>query len=220
MTSRALTLLTLLASLCAASCTGTRLLSNPTVQLQTEGGQELGVSTEYGVVFLGRTARSGDVEVTAWFGDGPSIEPSVIEPVGGGLYTAEMEIRLPDVRLRFEEPMPGDRLWVQGMEGSRKWMEEITVRSDPRIEGILIDVPRRFRARPDQIGAGVFWMPEEDDFLHMKLVGLVSGRVRLERDGDVREYLTVVGPTTLWRLAAHRRNQLERERWIYRPDIL
>jgi len=187
--------------------------------LETEGGLELGVSTEYGVVFLGRTARSGDARVTAWFGDGPSIESTIIEPVGGGLYTAEIEIRLPSVPLRFEEPIPGQRLYVIGMRRNRMWIEQVTIRSDPRVDGILIGAPDMLNYA-DQIGAGLYWMPEEDDLLHMQLVGLVSGRVRLERHGQVREYLTVVGPTTLWRLVAHRRNQLERKRWIYRDDIL
>lgn len=212
--------LALVLSLGASSCTGTRLLSNPTLQLQTQGGTELGVSTDYGVVFLGRTATTGEVEITAFFGDGPSIEPTVIEPVGGGLYTAETEIRLPDVPIRFIEPIPGERLYLKGMSGTERWTEEVTVLSDPRVEGILIEVPKRLRNDPSQIGAGLFWMPEEDDLLHMELVGLVSGRIRFERGADVREYMTIAGPTSLWRLVAHRRNQLERERWIYRNDIL
>jgi hypothetical protein len=212
-------LLTALAAFGSTACTGTRLLANPTVMLETEGGLELGVSTDYGVIFLGRTANAGDVDVTAWFGDGPSIEPTIIEPIGGGLYTAEMEIRLPSVPLRFEEPIPGQRLYMIGMRRNRMWIEKVTVRSDPRVEGILVGAPDIVEFR-DQIGAGLYWMPEEDDLLHMELVGLVSGRMRIERDGQAREYLTVVGPTTLWRMVAHRRNQLERKRWIYRDDIM
>lgn len=206
--------------LLCTSCTGTRLLSNPTVSIRTDGGTELGVSTNYGVVFLGRTAQGGEVEVTAFYGDGPNVERSVIEPVGGGLYTAEMEIRLPDVPLRFIEPLPGERLYLMGMDRGKRWTEKVTVLSDARVEGVLLEVPKRLRNRPDQIGAGVFWMPGDDELKDLELVGLVSGRIRIERGGDVREYMTVVGPTTLWRLVAHRRNQLERERWIYRQDIL
>ena len=54
-------LLAALLLLPAAGCLGpyTHKLSDPTLVLQTRGGTELGVSTEYGVVFLGRTARSG-----------------------------------------------------------------------------------------------------------------------------------------------------------------
>ena len=191
------------------------------MSIGTEGGRELGVSTDYGVVFLGRTARSGRVEVTAWYGDGPSIESSVIEPVGGGLYTAEMEIRLPDVPIRFDPPQPGDRLYVTGpLDDGSTWTRKVDVIGHPRVEGILLAVPKQLENDTLPIGAGVYWMPEEDDLLHRELVGLVSGRIRFEKDGQAEEYVTVVGPQTLWRLVAHRRNQLERKRWIYRRDIL
>ena len=97
----ALRRLVLLAPLALGSsaCVGTRLLSDPTLTIHTQKGDELGVATEHGLVFLGHTATSGRAEVTAWFGDGPSVEPVVIEPVGGGLFTAETEIRLPSVTI-------------------------------------------------------------------------------------------------------------------------
>jgi hypothetical protein len=202
------------------ACTGTRLLAHPTVQIQTAGGHELGVCTDYGVVFLGRTAHAGDAEVTAWFGDGPSVESTVIEPVGADLYTTETEIRLPSVPLRFVDPEPGETLYVIGVRGNRFWTREVEVAADPSVDGILLNVPGDLKDAEDQIGAGVYWMPEEDDLLHMQLVGLVSGRVRIEGKGGTREYLTVVGPRSLWRLVAHRRDRLERKRWIYREDIL
>ena len=88
------------------SCVGTRTIQEPTLALKTSGGRELGVSTDYGIVFLGRTAQSGRVEIESRFGDGPNLEPAVIEPVGAGLYTAETEIRLPQVPLAFVEPAP------------------------------------------------------------------------------------------------------------------
>ena len=203
----------------ACSCAGTREVQDPTVVIQTSGGTELGVSTDYGIVFLGRSARSGSVEVTAWFGDGPSIEPSVIEPIGGGLYTAETEIRLPRVPMTFVQPRPGDLLHVVGRNGSRLWDAEVEVRSDPRVWGLLLDVTDELRNRPDQVGAGVFAY-REDDANKKMLVGLVSGILRLETARGPREFLTVVGPEELWRLVAHRRDHLRRKPWVYREDIL
>jgi len=134
----------------ATSCVGSRTLTDPTLEIRTPHGSELGVSTDYGVIFLGRTAQSGSVEITAWFGDGPSIESSVIEPIGGGLYTAETEIS-----------------------------EEAKI-----------------------------------------LLGLVSGKITLKNKDGERSYLTVVGPEDLWRLVVHRRDFLQRRRWVYRQDIL
>ncbi len=203
----------------ACACAGTREVQDPTVYIQTSGGTELGVSTDYGIVFLGRTARSGSVEITAWYGDGPSIEATVIEPVGGGLFTAETEIRLPRVRMTFAQPRPGDKLVVVGRDGEKTWNTEVEVRSDPRVWGLLLEVPYEVRNRPDQVGAGVYVLPE-DDFEKKMLVGLVSGILRLETQHGPREFLTVVGPEDLWRLVAHRRDHLRRKPWVYREDIL
>ena len=205
-------------SLClaSASCVGNRAVVDPVLQISTPGGSELGVATEFGVVFLGRTARSGAIEVTAWFGDGPSIEPTVIEPVGGGLYTAETEIRLPSVPMTFFQPHEGEILIIVGRTERGQWEKRVKVLSDPRVYGILLEVPLEIRARPDQIGAGVFSEREGD----RRLVGLVSGRLSIESaDGDI-EYLTVMGPEDLWRLVTHRRDRLRFKPWVYRDDVM
>ena len=76
--------LTLLAALPLIGCAGTRTLTDPVLRITTEGGAELGVATDHGVVFLGRSAARGGVGLEAVFGDGPSLERSVTEPVGGG----------------------------------------------------------------------------------------------------------------------------------------
>ena len=202
-----------------ASCAGTRTLADPTLLIQTDGGRELGVSTEYGVVFLGRTASSGDVNMTAWFGDGPSQEKSSIEPLGGDLYTAETEIRLPSVPLSFDDPIPGDTLTIVGREGNTVWSEEVLVLSDPRVFGVLLEVPEKMRGRNDQIGAGVYSIPE-GDLSKMRLVAIASGVITISTaDGDV-EYLAAYGPQQLWRLVIHRRDHNRRKPWIYRDDIL
>jgi len=201
------------------SCAGVRTLADPTLVIQTRGGVELGAATDYGVVFLGSTAPAGEVEITAWYGDGPSIERSVIEPIDAGLYTAETEIRLPSVPLSFRDPRPGEKVLVRGRFPGGPWEEEVTVRAEQSVEGLLIDVPRIIRGHPDQIGAGVYVLPGGER-AQMRLVGLVSGRLRLIRPQGEREYLTVVGPRHLWRLVTHRRDLLRRRPWIYREDIL
>jgi hypothetical protein len=221
MTIRTLAL-ALLAPL-AAACHGTRLLVDPTVIVAGERAAELGVATDYGVVFLGREVRAGEVEVTAWFGDGPSVEPAVVEPVGAGVYTAATEIRLPSVPLSFRTPAPGSEVVVRGRYGSDVWEERVRVAADPRVQGLLLELPERLRDAPDQVGAGVFVEPERGrDYereRQRRVIGLVSGRLLIEGEGGTKEYLTVVGPTTLWRLAAHRRDR-DAPTWIYRPDVL
>lgn len=205
-------------ALALASCAGTRKVANPTLSLRTSGGRELGVATEYGIVFLGRTAQSGRIEIEAWYGDGPNIEPAVIEPIGAGLYTAETEIVMPQVPLSFAEPKPGSRLTVVGQTERGIWESSVTVESDPRALGILTSIPSELVDRPDQIGAGVYVTdPETDERL---LIGLYAGRIHLSTKDGERDYMAVVGPTDLWRLVAHRRDLLQRKRWVYREDIL
>lgn len=209
-----------LAVLCSG-CSGMRTLSDPTLLVETDGGRELGVATDYGVVFLGRTARSGPVRITAWFGDGPSLEKTVIEPLAGGeLCTAVTPLRLPDVVMDFRDPRPGEILWVFGRDAQGPWSQSVTVESDPRILGLVTTIPARLRGAPDQVGAGVYRIPEGGDERTKKLVGLVAGIVRLRTTEGDREMLAVVGPQELWRVVTNRRDAGSRRPWVYRDDIL
>lgn len=201
------------------SCRGMRTLADPTLEIRTPGGRELGVATDHGVVFLGRTARAGEVEVTAWFGDGPGTELSVIEPLGGGLYTAPIVIRLPTVPLTFEVPAPGTTVHVIGRDGADLRITDAVVRTDRQIDGLLLSIPSGLVGSPDQLGAGVYVV--DPDTKKKTLLGLVSGRVRLtEAEGGVREYMTVVGPEELWRVVTRDLDGGRRRRWVYRRDIL
>ncbi len=202
----------------AAGCTGVRTLADPTLVIQTPGGSELGVSTDYGVAFLGRTAQSGSVRITAWFGDGPQTESSAIEPVGSGVYTAEMEIRLPEVPMSFEALRPGNEVLVVGRKGGGLWRRSAQVRTDPRVDGILLPVLREIEGAPDQVGAGVFVLVGGDED-RKRLVGLVSGILTLNDAAGSKRYLTVVGLQDLWRLVAHRRELGRRQRPVYREDV-
>ncbi|MDG1050703.1 MAG: hypothetical protein P8M11_01340 [Planctomycetota bacterium] len=204
-------------ALSLVSCVGTRKLTDPVVGIVTDRGMELGVSTEFGVVFLGKTTDRGPVIVEAYFGDGPSMEQSVIEPVGGGLFTADMEILLPHVPISFNVPGEGEELEVMGRRGWDRWSAMSTCRSVDGVNGLLIEIPEGFMDSADQTGAGVY--RKTGEFTH-ELVGLVSGKVTIQRDGDAEAYLAVVGADTLWRLAAHRKDKLRRRPFVYREDIL
>jgi len=203
-----------------ASCAGTRTLADPTLVIRTDSGTELGVSTDYGVIFLGRSASSGMVDMTVWFGDGPSIEKSAIEPLGGALYTAETEIRLPSVPLSFDDPAPGDILTVMGRNASGVWSVDVEVLSDPRAFGLLLEIPEPMRGKLDQVGAGVYSIPE-GDLSKMRLVGVAAGIITIiSESGEEKEYLAAHGPQQLWRLVTHRRDHNRRKPWVYREDIL
>lgn len=206
------------ALLALAACTGTKTLSDPTVFVRGAGGTELGVSTEYGVVFLGSTRPAGRVEIESWFGDGPNIEPSVVEPVGGDLFVAETEIRLATVPMTFDEPLAGAEVLVRGRGPEGPWEAPAKVHAEAGIRGILIDlVPELLRQDLDQTGAGVFVRGEDG---LMRLVGMVSGTISVGAAGTERHYASVVGPRDLWRVAVHRKDQGRRRPWVYREDTL
>jgi hypothetical protein len=200
-----------------AGCTGVRTLADPTVVIETTGGRELGVSTEYGIAFLGRTAQAGSIEVTAWFGDGPQTESTAVEPVGGGIFTAETEIRLPESILNFVEPKPGQEVLVIGRHGSKIWKQKVQVKKHPQVEGLLLPALREVEGSPDQVGAGVFVEKEGDP--NPELVGLVSGVLELTHEGRTERYLAVVGMGDLWRLVAHRRELDKKRRQSDREDV-
>ncbi|QDU68085.1 hypothetical protein [Engelhardtia mirabilis] len=204
-------------ALLAGGCATSKLQYDPTVIIDTRGGRELGVSTNYGIVFLGRTARAGDVDVAVWFGDGPSIEQSVIEPVGGGLYTVDTEIRVPSIPLGFTDPADGQPVWIQGRDVNGRWRMETQVVRHPTVDGILLAVPDALVRSTDQTGAGVFVYDEKG---RARVLGLVSGRLMLETTEGTESYLTVVGPESLWRLVSYRRDPDVRHRVPYRDDVL
>ncbi|MEZ6015225.1 MAG: hypothetical protein R3F49_08935 [Planctomycetota bacterium] len=207
-----LAVLAALAALPLAGCAGSKTLADPIVRISTDQGAELGVSTNYGVVYLGRSGTRGAVAIEALFGDGPNLERSVTEAVGGGLFTARTEIELPEVPLSFAAPVAGEALVIAGRDDSGSWERNTRVVEDPRVFGLLVENVGGDLNHGDQTGAGVF---RQIDKHHRECVGLVSGRVTL----DGRTYLAVVGPEVTWRLVAHRRDLLRRKPWVYRKDI-
>ncbi len=210
--------LALLATLLAPACTvvesTARWTVDPVVTVHGEDGDELGVSTDYGVVFLGHTAQSGRVEFTTWFGDGPSREEGLVESMGGGVYATEGEIQLPSVELCFEPPPAGTQLFVRGRRGSEPFEIEAVLASDPRVTGVLLAHNDELDRLGDaDLGAGVFLLEAGKA---TKLLGLVSGRLEF---GSGERYVTLLGPEDLWRLVVHRRNSDRPRRWVYRDDI-
>jgi hypothetical protein len=211
----------LLASTLPAACrtidTPRRLAADPVVVLHGAEQEELGVATDYGVVFLGRGARSGRIEFTVWFGDGPSREEGVVEAVGGGLFATEAEIDLPTVPITFAEPAAGEVVLVRGRRGLEGWEVAGIVARDPRVSGLLLEPnPILDALGEDQTGAGVFRVREGKP---AQLLGLVSGRIELTNESGTRRYITAVGARDLWRLVVYRRNSDRPQRRVYREDI-
>jgi hypothetical protein len=212
--------LTPLVALLALACQTIQLEStartavDPVVTVHGPLGDELGISTDYGIVFLGRTAQSGRIDVTAWFGDGPAREEGIVEPLGNGLYATESEILLPSVPLNFDPLPAGTEVIVRGRRGDEPWEFEATIARDERVTGLLLRPSDELDDLRDvDLGAGVFLVEPRKP---LKLVGLLSGRLELPG----ARYYTAVGPDDLWRLVVNRRNSDRPRRWVYREDLL
>jgi hypothetical protein len=187
---------------------------DPVVTVHGPAGDELGVSTDYGIVFLGRSVQSGRVEFTTWFGDGPSREEGLVESLGDGLFATDGEILLPSVPLCFETPAPGTQVIVRGRRASGAPFEFIAqVAAAERVTGVLLEPTAELDALTDaERGAGVFLaLPGTP----LRLLGLLSGRMELAG----RRYVTAFGPENLWRLVVRRRNSDRPRRWVYREDL-
>jgi len=216
--SARLAALFLLCTILIGACQGPGPVQDPTVVIEGNSGAELGVTTDYGILFLGRHSRAGRISLTAWFGDGPSLESTIVEPVGAGIYTAETEIQLPSVPLTFVSPKEGETVLVSGRRGRERWVKEAKVVRDRRvIAGILLDLGSATELTEDQVGAPVLIQLEDGNWY---CVGVVSGKLRLTTPTGEVEYVTVLGPENTWRLVAHRRNIDRRQRWVYREDVL
>jgi len=199
---------------CAGIGTYRRTTVDPVVVVHGPSFDELAVSTSYGVVFLGRGAKSGRVEFSAWFADGENREEGVIEPLGGGLFATNAEILLPAVALAYAVPAPGHVVLVRGRRAGLPFELEARIAREPRVAGLLLETSGELNALEDaELGCGVFL---NEPGRELKLLGLVSGRLEL----DGRRYVTAVGPEDLWRLVVHRRNSDRPRRWVYREDIL
>ncbi len=218
--SRLLCILALLFAAIAPACRGTRMVADPVIEVRgADGASELGVSTDHGLVFLGRTARSGPVQVTAWFGDGPSVEFTVVEPLGAGLFTAEPQIKLPRVPMSFTTPAPGQTLRLLGRRGNDRWSADVRVRSVDGVSGILVDIPPEIEKYDGQVGAGLYLVGEREH--ELTLVGLVTGIVEISSpEGASQRYLAALGPDHLWRLVTYKRDFPRQRKYIYRADVM
>ena len=171
-----------------------------TVLVHSEAGDELGVATEFGVVFLGRGQSSGEVEYTVFFGDGPSRERATIEPLATGIFNLEPELRLPTTEIGFPVLEAGDEVVVRGRRGREAWERSAQVAVNPHAEGLLLKAKGLGDLGHRDTGAGVYVAYRGRHVL----VGLVQGRVSLPgKNGAPVSYIAVAGARELVGLGLH-----------------
>ncbi|HKB16825.1 MAG TPA: hypothetical protein VKF62_12220 [Planctomycetota bacterium] len=158
------------------------LPEGPVVVVQTSGGEEIGASTNHGVVFAGRTASKGVARVLVFFGDGPSVETGEIEEAGPGLFTVSLEIRVPTAEISVESLSPGETVRLAGRRDGVPWTSTGRVAAAGGAGGIETSggIPRE--------GALAFRREEG----HWRLSGIV-----FPADSGPA---TILGPEALWRV--------------------
>ena len=201
-------------ALLAAACRTNERLGDPVVTLHTSLGDRLGVSTDWGILFVSDDASGGEVELTAWFLDGPSEERGVVEPIAAGLFATEAEIELARVPVTFLAPKPGESVRILGRRDGELWDRELEVLEHPQVQGLLLEDPGDLPRAIEGVGVYV------GDDAHLALVGLVTGRLTLFAAERERSFLTVAGPEILAKLVTRRRKSGEAKPWVYREDVL
>lgn len=166
---------------------GTPYPSNerPVMRIETRGGTEMGVGTEAGILFLGRTASDGPCRIAYWLGPTPMVEDGVVERWAGVFYRANMDLKHQRARFLDRDLAPDEPLVAMVYAGAQ--VEEFALQRvhEPTVQGDVVAWP----GRDLPAGTGVF--VREDDGL--KFVGLIAGCI----DIGSKRYLVHTGTTAM-----------------------
>ena len=179
--------------------------SIPVVRLDTTGGIEYAATTEYGILTLGRTAKSGPCRVHYRLGPTPLVEDGWIEPAGGVFYQARMDLSGQTVRALGRELTERDPLVAMYLEGDYPVQVSVELARDAQVEGNVLSWP----GRSLPAGAALL-VPQDNDEHPWKFVGLIAGEAQIDRN----RYLVFTGLQDL------RRMLLEPEQFPLQTEIV
>ena len=160
--------------------------SRPVAFVETTGGIELGATTEFGVLTLGRSATEGPCKVHYFLGPTPLIEDGEIVATGSTFHLADIELKTQFAVCLDRDPTPADTLVAMWMPDPRSSTEvPVKLSTDPDAQGDLLvaDGP----VLP--AGAGVFCKTDDG----LRFVGLVAGKATLEGPGGARSFYVFAG---------------------------
>jgi hypothetical protein len=183
----------------------------PVVRIQTTGGFEHGVSTQIGVLFLGRTASEGPAKLQYWLGPTPMIETGQVEAIGGSIHRIRPEVPIPSVPVTLEPVRPDEELVLMGIQDQIPWRLPVQLAQDEVVRGTVLRYPAGLRLGPDSVGLGVF---RETD-AGFALVGLVKG---VAQKSDDTRFLLFAGIGELRDAFARSGRAVEQLEVEYRAD--
>lgn len=170
--------------------------SRPVALVETTGGVELGATTEFGVLTLGRSATAGPCRVHYFLGPTPMVDDGELAPASATFTRADIDLKTMALRALDRAPEAGDALlamWTP--DGAR--VETVTVQL-AREDGIAGDVLRH-PGRDLPPGATVLVRTRNDGLL---FAGLIAGKATLAGDGDMRSYYVFAGVDRIRELLA------------------
>ncbi|MDA0374081.1 MAG: hypothetical protein O2865_09885 [Planctomycetota bacterium] len=216
---RPLALLALPVVLATAGCSGWFFSgpdypdrSRPLARIETQGGIEYGATTEFGVLFLGRTATEGPCRVRMFLGEQLIVDDGKIEPFGAGIWRASIDLVGQGAPL-WTTPVTADLdLVALCLDGPLAVDVPVRLALLDGVSGDVVESPGR------DLPAGTpIFVRDEDERLWF--AGLVSARATLTAPGGAEEELFVfAGPRALAEALEQPENNLAPVRIKYRPD--
>lgn len=146
--------------------------SRPVALVETVGGVELGATTEYGVLTLGRTATEGPCRVHYLLGPTPLVDDGELEFTGAVFTRAEIDLKHQAVRVHDRAPSTDDELLVMWTpDGAAVHSVGVELATGDDIEGdVLLDPGDDLPA-----GAAVLRRDREGT----TFVGLIAGKATI-----------------------------------------
>ena len=164
--------------------------SRPVARIETRGGVEFGATTEYGVLFLGRTATEGPCRVHYFLGPTPVIEDGTIVSSGSVYSRAEIDLKNQSIPVLERELEPDDTLVAMYMAGPDVRTVSVSLAQDPDVDGDILAWPGQ--ALP--AGTAILLATADDGY---RFVGLVSGEAELRVGDDSRRFVVFAGTNQL-----------------------
>lgn len=160
--------------------------SRPVALVETTGGVELGATTEFGILTLGRTATDGPCRVHYFLGPTPMVEDGAVVATQSVFARADIDLKTMAVRAFDHPPKAGDELiamWTP--DGTATERVAVQLAAEPGISGDVLQAPGR-ELPP---GAAVFVNTRDDGLLFL---GLIAGRLT-DGDDTARQYYVFAG---------------------------
>ncbi len=161
--------------------------SRPVALVETTGGVELGATTEFGVLTLGRTATDGPCRVHYFLGPTPLIETGAIAPTGSLFARASIDLKTQHARALDRSPTVDDSLqvmWTPDGLDVRRVSVELA-----RGDGLAGDL---LRDPGVELPAGATLLCRGPDGVPL-FAGLVAGRATVDGGANAGRYYVVAG---------------------------